>query len=148
MRDIRVLENGFSPAEAIAGLAGAFPDAGGMASFVGRVRGTLGTKALELTHYPPLTLPEMESLAEEASARFGPRGLLAWHRVGIMTPGTAIVVVAAAADHRRAAFDTVEFMMDHLKCAAWFWKRERRADGWHWIEPREADHAALLRWRS
>ena len=41
--------------------------------------------------------------------------------------------------------------MDHLKSAAWFWKRERRGDGangaWHWIEPRGDDHAALARWK-
>ena len=36
--------------------------------------------------------------------------------------------------------------MDHLKSAAWFWKREKRADGWHWIEPRAEDHADLARW--
>ena len=147
MRDVRVTASGFSPASAIAGLAKAFPDAGGLASFVGRVRQGDSVKALELTHYEPLTLPGMETLAEEAETRFAPRGLLAWHRVGVMTPGTAIVVVAAAADHRRAAFDTVDFLMDHLKSAAWFWKRERRADGWHWIEPRPDDYAALERWR-
>ena len=147
MRDVRVTASGFSPASAIAALAKAFPDAGGLASFVGRVRRDDSVKTLELTHYEPLTLPGMEALAEEAESRFVPLGLLAWHRVGVMTPGTAIVVVAAAADHRRAAFDTVDFLMDHLKSAAWFWKRERRADGWHWIEPRPDDYAALERWR-
>jgi len=40
----------------------------------------------------------------------------------------------------------VDFCMDHLKAAAWFWKREKRADGWHWIEPRADDYADLARW--
>ena len=40
-----------------------------------------------------------------------------------------------------------DFAMDHLKSDAWFWKREKRADGWHWIDPREQDHADLARWR-
>ena len=52
-----------------------------------------------------------------------------------------------AALHMRDAIDAVDFCMDHLKSAAWFWKRERRADGWHWIEPRAADHADLARWQ-
>ena len=26
-------------------------------------------------------------------------------------------------------------------------ERERRADGWHWIEPRSQDHADLARWK-
>lgn len=146
MRDIRLLERGYAPAEALSILAKAFPNAGGMASFVGRVRGDADVKALELSHYEPLTLAGMEEIAEAASARFAPSGLLVWHRIGTMRPGTAIVTVAAAADHRRSAIDAVDFMMDHLKCASWFWKRERRGDGWHWIEPRADDHAALARW--
>jgi molybdopterin synthase catalytic subunit len=36
--------------------------------------------------------------------------------------------------------------MDHLKSAAWFWKREQRAGAWRWIEPRPDDYAALDRW--
>lgn len=147
MQDVRLLETGFSPAEAIASLARAFPDAGGMSSFVGRVRGGANVKALELSHYAPITLPGMETVATTAKSRFDPLGLLVWHRVGVMIPGTAIVVVAAIAGHRRAAIDTVDFLMDHLKCAAWFWKRERQADGWHWIEPRADDYAALSRWQ-
>jgi molybdopterin synthase catalytic subunit len=80
-------------------------------------------------------------------------GLLMVHRVGLMRPGEPIVCVSAAALHRRDAIDTVDFCMDHLKSAAWFWKRERRAapngeSVWHWIEPRAADHADLARWHA
>lgn len=136
-----------SVGEALAAFNAVHTDAGGTASFLGKVRGGDGVKALELSHYEPLTLAGMEALAEQAVTRFGLAGLLAWHRVGVMTPGEAIVLVAAAAPHRRAAFDAVDMVMDHLKSAAWFWKRERREDGWHWIEPREQDRADLARWK-
>ncbi len=66
----------------------------------------------------------------------------------MMRPGEPIVCVSAAALHRRDAIDAVDFCMDHLKSAAWFWKREKRADGWHWIEPREGDHRDLARWQN
>jgi molybdopterin synthase catalytic subunit len=89
----------------------------------------------------------MEDLARDAARRFAISGLLAWHRIGQVRPGKAVVLVAAAATHRRAAFDAVDFTMDHLKSQAWFWKRERRSDGWHWIEPRDQDHADRQRWR-
>jgi molybdopterin synthase catalytic subunit len=75
-------------------------------------------------------------------------GVLMVHRVGTMRPGEPIVCVSAAAHHRRGAIDAVDFAMDHLKSAAWFWKREKRADGWHWIEPRDADYADLSRWET
>ena len=145
--DIRVLERGLSVGEALAGFNAAHPEAGGVVSFTGKVRPDEAVKALELTHYAPLTLAGMREIAEAALERWSLHGMLAWHRVGVLTPGEAIVLVAAAARHRRDAFEAADFVMDHLKSAAWFWKRERRADGWHWIEPRAADHADLARWQ-
>ena len=85
-------------------------------------------------------------LADRAFGRFDLMGLLMVHRVGLMMPGEPIVCVSAAARHRRDAIDAVDFCMDHLKSASWFWKREKRADGWHWIEPRAADYADRSRW--
>ena len=106
-----------------------------------------GVEALELTHYEPLTLPGMHALADRACARFDLMGLLMVHRIGVMRPGEPIVCVSAAARHRRDAIDAVDFCMDHLKSAAWFWKRERAPDEWHWIEPRAEDHRDLARWK-
>ncbi|MCH2486453.1 MAG: molybdenum cofactor biosynthesis protein MoaE [Erythrobacter sp.] len=148
--DVRLLDKGLSAGEALAAFNATHDRAGGIASFLGKVRPGEDVKALELTHYEPLTLPGMERLASEALARFALDGALVWHRIGTMRPGEGIVLVAAAAPHRRAAFDAVDYLMDHLKSAAWFWKRERRGsdtDGaWHWIEPRPDDHAARARW--
>lgn len=146
MRDVRLLHDPFDPGALIEPFTKAHPGLGGVCTFVGEVRGGDGTEALELTHYEPLTLPGMERLAEGACARFDLMGLLMVHRLGVLQPGEPIVCVSAAARHRRAAIDAVDFCMDHLKSAAWFWKREKRADGWHWIEPRPEDHASFLRW--
>ena len=125
-------------------------DAGGIASFVGKVRVTGGVEALELSHYGPLTLPGMVDLANRAAARFDLMGLVMLHRTGRLHPGEPIVCVSAAACHRRDAISAADFCMDHLKSAAWFWKRELRTTGtgseWQWIEPRSQDHADLARW--
>ena len=145
--DVQLLTKGFSPGKALALFAKAHPEAGGIASFVGKVRPDRSVKVLELSHYEPLTLPGMERLADQALARWRLDGVLIHHRTGMMRPAAPIVLVAAAARHRRDAFEAVDFAMDHLKSAAWFWKRERRADGWHWIEPRAEDHADLARWK-
>ena len=56
------------------------------------------------------------------------------------------MLVVAAARHRRDALLAVDFAMDHLKSEAWFWKRERTAAGWCWVEPRAADYADRARW--
>ncbi len=68
------------------------------------------------------------------------------HRCGAIAPGEAIVFVAAAAGHRRAAFEAVDYLMDRLKTDALFWKREDGVDGSRWIEPTEADRADRARW--
>ncbi len=145
MRKVRLLTEPFDPNPEIDRLACATPDAGGITTFVGSVRAG-GVEALELSHYEPLTLPSMEALAEQAFTRFDLMGMLMLHRVGHMLPGEPIVCVAAAARHRRDTIDAVDFCMDHLKAAAWFWKREKREGNWHWIEPRADDYADLARW--
>ncbi|MDE1916469.1 MAG: molybdenum cofactor biosynthesis protein MoaE [Sphingomonadales bacterium] len=154
MADVRLLEEAFDPGAAL-GSFSALPDAGGIVSFLGQVRGGGGdagsveagsVEALELQHYAPLTLPAMQALAERALSRWVLGGLLVWHRVGVMTPGQPIVLVAAAARHRRDAFEAVDYIMDHLKSDSWFWKRELRDGQWHWIEPRDQDVADHARW--
>lgn len=146
MIDVRLLDQPFVPPAMVADFGTAHPGLGALCSFVGEVRGEDGVEALELSHYAPLTLPGMEALAQRAVARFGLLGLLIMHRTGELLPAEPIVCVAAAANHRRAAFDAVDFAMDHLKSRAWFWKREKRGGVWHWIEPRDADYADLARW--
>lgn len=146
MRDVRLLFEPFSPGSFVGPFTNAHPGLGGVCTFVGEVRGEGGVEALELSHYEPLTLPGMMELAGRACDRFDLMGILMVHRVGLLRPGEPIVCVSAAARHRRAAFEAVDFAMDHLKSAAWFWKRERREGRWHWIEPREGDRQDLSRW--
>lgn len=146
MHDVRLLTEPFIPGVFIGPFTNAHPGLGGVCTFVGEVRGGGGVEALELSHYEPLTLPGMQALAETASSRFGLMGMLMLHRVGKMYPGEPIVCVSAAAEHRRAAIDAVDFAMDHLKSDSWFWKRELRGGVWSWIEPRDQDHADLRRW--
>jgi len=146
MKDIRVLHGELSPGPAMTAFNAAHPEAGGFVSFVGRVRPDKYVEELELKHYAPLTLKGMGELAEATLARWPIDGVLLHHRTGSILPGAPIVLVAAAAKHRRDAFEAADFAMDHLKSDAWFWKREKRDGEWHWIEPRAEDHADRARW--
>lgn len=146
MFDIRLAETPLEPVGELGGFTARHSEAGGIASFIGQVRGGEGVEALELTHYAPLTLPGMVALGQDAAARWSLAGLLIVHRIGALAPGAPIVLVAAAARHRRAAFEAADFVMDHLKSAAWLWKREKANGVWRWVEPREEDHADLARW--
>ena len=146
MRDVRLLTEPFTPGQIVDPFTKAHPGLGGVCTFVGEVRSDDDVEALELLHYAPMTLAGMEQLADEAIGRFGLMGLLIAHRTGVMVPGEPIVLVSAAARHRRGAIDAVDFTMDHLKSDSWFWKREKRGGVWNWIEPREEDHTDLARW--
>ena len=144
--DVRLALEPFDPAAELSRFTAANLSAGGVVSFLGQVRNGDGVEALELSHYAPLTLPGMQALAAEALTRWSLEGLLIIHRAGIMVPGDAIVLVAAAARHRRDAFAATDFAMDHLKSESWFWKREKVGGLWRWIEPRGEDHEDLARW--
>ena len=146
MLDVRLLDEPFAPAAELAQFAALHPAAGGIVSFLGQVRSGDGVEALELRHFGPLTLPGMSELSAVAASRWELDGLLILHRSGQMLPGDPIVLVAAAARHRRDAFAAADFTMDHLKSDSWFWKRERRGGAWCWVEPRAEDHADISRW--
>lgn len=144
--DVRLLTTPFVPADELAAFCSRHPDAGGVVSFLGQVRASNGVEALELQHYEPLTLPAMTELASRVHDRWDLDGLMVIHRSGTMKPGDPIVLVSAAARHRRDAFAAADFAMDHLKSESWFWKREKRGGEWRWIEPREQDLEDIARW--
>lgn len=144
--DIRLVREPFDPAMLLNDFCRSHGESGGIVSFIGQVRPDGEVNALELRHYGPLTLPDMRNLGRRARDRWGLDGVLIAHRTGTMLPGEAIVFVAAAGSHRREAFLAADFMMDHLKSAAWFWKREKIGDVWRWVEPRPQDYSDLQRW--
>jgi molybdopterin synthase catalytic subunit len=146
----RLAHQPFVPDREFARFLGDTADAGAVASFVGIARGRSHSGApvtgLFLDHHPRLTLASLEEIASAAAERFDLGGALIVHRCGEIAAGEPIVLVAAAAAHRRAAFEAVDYMMDRLKNDALFWKREEGPDGSEWIEPTEQDRRDLSRW--
>ena len=124
---------------------------GAIATMVGIARAEAkdgrALSAVRLEHYGTATIASMQQIANDAAQRFGVDDMLVLHRAGLILPGEAIVLVAAAAAHRRAAFDTVDYLMDSLKSDAIFWKQEICIDGdIRWIEPTEQDAVQAKRW--
>ena len=145
---IRVQAEAFDAGAELSRVASAAGGAGGIVSFTGIVRAGEGeVDALELDHYPEFTERAIEAIAADARDRFALTALTMIHRYGRLAAGEPIVFVAAAAHHRRAAFDAVDYLMDRLKTEAPFWKREHGSHGARWIEARDADHEDRARWR-
>ena len=146
---IRIQEADFDIGHEIAALTKSRTDVGAVVSFSGICRGSENGEpigALTLEHYPGMAEAEIRRHADEAMARWPLTGLTVVHRVGRITPGENIVVVLAASQHRQAAFQAAEFLMDYLKASAPFWKREESAAGTNWVDSHARDDAAASRW--
>ena len=146
---IRIQEADFDIAQEIAALSRGRTDIGAVVSFSGICRGSENGEpiaALTLEHYPDMAEAEIRRHADEAISRWPLSGLTVVHRVGRIAPGENIVLVVTASQHRQAAFNAAEFLMDYLKSNAPFWKREESREGTSWIEARDHDDAAAARW--
>ena len=124
--------------------------AGGIVSFTGLVRDHASSgavRALTLQAYSPMTERGIETAMAEARERWPLMALKVIHRTGEMAPGEAIVFVAAASIHRRAAFEAADFLMDYLKTEAVFWKKEQTTRGQHWVQSTDADRQRAENWR-
>ena len=93
---------------------------------------------------------EMKRIFASARERFGPPSasksehtpeelrlaMLVLHRSGTVEIGEPSVVVSVASPHRDAAFLAARYLIDELKRSVPLWKKERYADGHHWIGDR------------
>ena len=140
----------FEPATELDELLRTASGDGAVVSFVGLARSLgktgLPVERLVLEYHSRLTLQSLQRIADEGSQRVAVTHVRVVHRFGAVAPGDPIVFVAAAAIHRREAFEAVDFLMDRLKTDAEFWKREDYSDGSTWIEATTSDHADRERW--
>lgn len=146
---VRVQAEDFDTAAEIESLSAGRTDIGAVVTFSGLCREEKGVlSALELEHYPGMAEAEIRRICEEAITRFDLQGATAIHRFGRIDPGARIVLVIAASTHRQAAFDGASFIMDYLKTAAPFWKKEHLKDGTArgWVSAKDADDTARERW--
>ncbi len=140
---VALIDCPFAPLEELERFEAANLQSGAVASFVGRCRPMshgASVASLELQHYPGFTEQEITRTVEQTMIAAGLRDALVIHRIGSILPGEAIVLVAAASDHRRAALAAVETLIDFLKTDAPLWKREHTSAGAHWTAPTELDY--------
>lgn len=124
-------------------------DIGAVVTFTGLCRSEGGSlAALELEHYPGMAEEELLRVAGEALSRWPLQGVTIIHRHGRIAPGEDIVLVVTASAHRRAAFESADFLMDYLKTRAPFWKKEHPVLGepGGWVAAKSEDDQAADRW--
>jgi molybdopterin synthase catalytic subunit len=146
---VRVQREDFDIGAEVARLTAGRTDVGAIVTFTGTVRSDNdGNRiaGMTLEHYPGMTESELARVEAEAAGRWPLQASLIVHRYGRMLPGEAIVLVAAASQHRAAALEACAFLIDWLKTQAPFWKLEDTGKGAHWVAAEARDDAAAARW--
>jgi len=114
------------------------PDRGGIATFLGVVRNHQdgrGVASLEYSAYEPMADAECARIVAEAVDRW-PVAVALEHRLGPLQVGEIAVAIAAASDHRAAAFEACRYVIEEVKRRVPIWKREEYADGsTGWVDP-------------
>ena len=147
---IRIQETNFDVSTELAALRKGDPRVGAVVTFLGTVRDMNDgsqVKGMTLEHYPGMTEKALEEIISQAKARWDIYQALVIHRVGPLLPEDQIVMVAVTSAHRGEAFAACEFIMDYLKTAAPFWKKEDTPEGARWVDARIADDDAMTRWK-
>ncbi len=117
-----------------------FPgDCGAEGIFLGRTRRETHPQfgplvRLEYEVYEPMALKLLQSLADDAAARFGARVVRIVHAGGAVGPGEASVVIQVATAHRGESFDAARYLIDRLKQELPIWKREIWEGGETFVE--------------
>jgi molybdopterin synthase catalytic subunit len=112
------------------------PAHGAVVIFEGIVREeNLGRRVsfLEYEAFVPMAETEMERIAQEAEARWGPLSVAIAHRTGRLEIGELSLVVAVASPHRAEAFEGCRYIVDQVKERAPIWKKEVWEGGGEWI---------------
>ena len=112
------------------------PAVGGVAAFVGVVRGESGgrrTDHLEYEAYPDMAERQLRRIDGEIRERWpSVREVAIVHRVGRLDIGETIVVIAVSSAHRAETFAATHYAIDRLKEIVPIWKKEVYVDGQEW----------------
>ena len=106
------------------------PECGAVVTFRGVVRdvdGGRGVTGLDYEAHPDATAV-LRRCVEAVAAETGLR-VAAVHRYGTLGVGDVALVAAAAAGHRREAFDACSLLVERIKAEVPIWKRQHFTDG-------------------
>ena len=105
---------------------------GGFVSFEGWVRNHNAGKAVSYLiyqAYETLALSQSEKILAQAKEKFQLTHLEVVHRIGTLQLGEVAVWIGVASKHRKASFQSCEYIIDNLKKYVPIWKNEFYTDG-------------------
>ncbi len=133
---IRIQVEDFSIQEEITAIMGSSKRIGAVVTFLGTARDFSEGREVELIEfeqYANMAEKAMGKLREDALKKFDVIEVRIIHRVTSIEPGGQIVLILAASEHRKAAFDACEWIIDTLKQTVPIWKKEITPEGDSWV---------------
>jgi len=106
--------------------------AGALVCFEGRVRRVNDGKPVDRLHYEayaPLAEREGQLILEEALGKFEIIATICQHRIGTLELGEAAIWIGVTSQHRRAAYEASQYIIDEIKKRVPIWKKEEYSDG-------------------
>jgi len=120
------------PLEGAAGTAASTTDvglsAGAIVDFLGVVRELEGGREIEGIDYEAheeMAEHQMKLIADAATEKFQLKRVLLHHRIGFVRAGEASLFLRVCAQHRAAAFEASEWVVDELKKKVPIWKKPK-----------------------
>ena len=114
------------------------PQSGAFVCFEGWVRNHNENKSVNQLHYEAhekLALQVGNEIITNALNQFDINAATCCHRVGQLNIGDMAIWVGVSADHRKAAFEACEYILNQTKAKVPIWKNEFYHDGKSgWVE--------------
>ncbi len=136
MKPVRIQEDDFSIETEVNALREKSKRIGGIATFLGCARDFSEGRnvfSIEFEQYAGMAEKALFALRDEALVRFDIIEARIIHRVTTVHAGDQIVLIVVGAEHRKAAFEACEWLIDELKKCVPIWKKETTSDGESWV---------------
>ena len=133
---IRIQKEDFFLQDEVAALRQSSQRIGGIVSFLGCARDFSEGRdvfSIEFEQYAGMAEAAMQALRDEALKTFDIMDVRMVHRVTTVHAGDQIVLIVVGAEHRKAAFEACEWLIDTLKKRVPIWKKEVTPDGDTWV---------------
>lgn len=134
---IRIQREDFSVSDEIEAIKRVSRNIGGIVTFLGTGRETSkgeNITQLDFEHYPKMAEKKLEEIREKAIRDFKIIDMSIIHRIGPIEIGENIVLIVAAGEHRKEAFQACEWAITELKRTTPIWKRETTSKGEVWVQ--------------
>lgn len=137
MGSVRIIDEDFSVDAEIKKVKSVSKRIGGIVTFLGTARDFSRGKEIKklvFEDYSDMAIEKLKELRERALEKFDIIEVSMLHRTGEIEVGENIVLIIAAAEHRKDAFSACTWLIDELKKVVPIWKKEVTTEGEIWVE--------------